>query len=290
MKHLIILNLNKIFISLILFFTQNILFSQVNTATPEDIESFYKSTTCIVKDDKPFSMLNAYIKEAVEKNWHITKYRFIDGADFQKLNQSPEYSFIILTEAEYTENKTKVKLDILNLVLGHKNKSLDDLPDLGSIPLVYADDEEDSYLYKIPAFIKLMQYQIALIKQQKINSPQALLDYHNKFNSEIKGKELWLLEEELSPEINSTVKLNKAGLLKVKITDKDALEVAIEEGKDILFAHIVKPYMADVDAGGRCWKFIISAKDGKIYFAENQKTSHVKESVLNSGDIKKFTR
>ncbi len=235
-------------------------------------------------------MLNAYIKEAIEKNWHITTYRFIDGADFQKLNQSTEYSFVILTEAEYTENKIKVKLDILNLVLGHKNKSLDELPDLGSIPLAYADDEEDIYLYKIPALLKLMQYQIALIKQQKINSPQALLDYHNKFNSEIKGKELWLLEEELSSEVNSIVKLNKAGLTKVKITDKDALEDAIEEGKDILFAHIVKPYMADAYTEGRCWKFIISAKEGKVYFAENQKTGKINEDVLNSGDIKKFTR
>ena len=266
-------------------FTTNI-FSQVSIATNEQVEKFYKTTTCIVKDGKPFSFLNVYLKEAVENNWKITKYKIVEENEFEKLNQREDLSFIILSEAAYTERKQLVTLDVLNVVLGHKGKGLDDMPDLGSIPLAYSNDDELNYLYKIPAIVKLIQYQINVIKQNQISSPQGLMDYHNKFNKEIKNKELWLLEEDLSTEINTIDKIKKIYAYNVKIKTKDEMEEAIKAGKDILFLHLVTPF--EEGQTGKCWKFIISASDGKVYYVDNHQINSVKDKGILPADLKKF--
>jgi len=263
-------------------------FSQVSIATPEQVEKFYKTTTCIVKDSKPFSFLNAYLKDAVENSWKVTKYKIIEENDFESLRQRTDLSFIILSEAEYTEHKQLVKLDVLNIVLGNKGKGLDDMPDLGSVPLAYTDNDEISYLYKIPAIVKLIQYQINVIKQNKISSPQELMDYHNKWNKEIKSKELWLLEGEISPEINTLEKIRKIYPYNVKIKSKDELEEAIKAGKDILFLHLVAPF--EEGQTGKCWKFIISALDGKVYYVDNHDVKDPKENGLIQKDFKKFAQ
>jgi len=278
-----------------LIFTKT--FSQVSIATPDQVDMFYKTTTYVVKDGKPFSLFNSYMKEAVELNWKLTKYKIAEDKDFEKLNQREDLSFIILSEAAYTEKKQTIKLDILNVVLGHKGKGLDDMPDLGSVPLAYTasdeeseseDNSEDKYLYKIPAIIKLIQYQIGVIKQNKINTPQALMDYHNKFTKDIKNKELWLIAEDLSPEMNSLEKIKKNYSYNVKIKTKEELEDAIKRGGDILFAHVVAPF--EEGHKGKCWKFVVSAKDGKIYYIESHEFIVADEVGLSLKDFKKLAQ
>jgi len=263
-------------------------FSQVNLASVEQVEKFYKTTTCVVKDGKPFSFFNDYLKEAVEKNWKATKFKTVEADDFEKLRQREDLSFLVFSEASYTERKQLVNLDVLNVVLGNKGKSLDNMPDLGSIPLAYADADETNYLYKLPALVKLIQYQINVIRQNKISSPQSLIDYHNKWNKDIKNKELWLLQDDLSQEINTLEKIKKVYPFNVKIKTKDELEEAIKSGKDILFLHLVAPY--EEGQTGKCWKFIISALDGKIYYADNHDSNSSDENVLKQKDFKSFAK
>ena len=290
MKQLLKMSLlnNILFIIVFVFLLKTSAFSQISIATSDQVDKFYKSTTCIVKDGKPFSFLNAYLKEAVESNWKITKYKIIEEDEFEKLRQREDLSFIILSEAAYTERKQLVKLDVLNVVLGNKGKGLDNMPDMGSIPLAYSESDELNYLYKIPALIKLIQYQINVIKQNKISTPESLMDYHNKWNKEIKNKELWLLEEDLSPEINTLEKIKKIYPYNVKIKTKDELEEAIKAGKDILFLHLVAPY--EEGQTGKCWKFIIAASDGKVYYVNNHDVNSPKESGLMLTDLRCFAK
>ncbi len=257
--------------------------AQLNVASAQQIEQFYKTTTCVVKDGKPFSFFNVYLKDALEKNWKLTKLKFIEVDEFEKLRQNTEYSFILLSEATFKEGKDIVKLDILNIVLGQKGNGLDDMPDLGSIPLCYTEDDETVYLYKIPALIKMIQYQMDIAFNNKITSPQSLINHHNQYRKEIRSKELWLLYEELTDEVNSGDKLKKAGIINVKIKSKDELEEAIEKGSDILFIHAISPNKENTN--GKMWLIVISAKEGKVFFVKEKNLKNNDENGLGLKDI-----
>ncbi|MDD3877910.1 MAG: hypothetical protein PHT69_14910 [Bacteroidales bacterium] len=263
-------------------------YTQVQVATPEQFRQFKNTTTCVVNTSKPFSFFNAYLKEAVEADWTITPFKFIDENEFENTLSRTDLSFLLISEAAFTERRQQINLEVLNIVLGQRGSSLDDLPDLGSIPLAYAEDEEEKYLYKIPAFIKLIQYQIKAIENNNINNIQQLMDFHNSFNSEIKLKELWLLEDELSPEINTSEKIRSVYPYSFKIVTKDQIEEAVKNEMDILFLHLVAPW--ENQDSGRCWKFIISAKDGKVLYLDNQQITGSSDIGLNKNDLENFKR
>jgi len=263
------------------------MYAQANTAGKTHVEQFFKTTTLVVKDDKPFSFFNVYLKEAMDTYWTITPFKYIEDDEFEKYCQNEDYSFLIFTEASYIENKKAVKVDVLNFVLGHKGDNINNMPDLGTIPLCYVDDDDEKYLYKMPAFVKLIQYQVNMVRENSLYSVMSVLNYHNKFTSEIKNKDLWLIDEELLPEVNTIEKIKKSGLTQVKIKTRDDLEEAIETGKDILFVHIVAPY--EPMQTGKVWKFVIGAKDGKVYFIGEEKYNS-KNSGISESDLRGFAR
>ena len=53
-------------------------FSQNSVGTPEQIKSFFKTKTLVVFDENPFSEANVQLKNAVDKNWKLTEFEFID--------------------------------------------------------------------------------------------------------------------------------------------------------------------------------------------------------------------
>jgi len=269
---------------LLLSFTYFSAHSQLKLAGREDVNRFMKSKTFIVEDLKPFSFFNTRLQEAVKKHWHITPYDFMKADLFEKNWHNPHYSFIIFSEVSFKEQKNTVRLDVLNIVLGQKGRGLDDMPDLGSIPLCYADDDEDVFLYKIPALLKTIQYQIKILNEQNINNPQKLIDYHNTHTHEIKHKTLWLIGEDLSEEVNTKEKIEKVYPFPFKIVSIEELEMAINNSNDILFVHKIAPY--EEHSKGKCWKFIISAKNGQVYYIDTHQVSSIKDNGLL---VKDFT-
>ena len=168
-------------------------------------------------------------------------------------------------------------------MLGQKGNGLDDMPDLGSVPLCYAEDDETVYLYKIPALVKMIQYQINVAIKNKISSPQGLINYHNQFTKEIKTKELCLLDEELSEELKIPAKLAKAGFPNARIKTREELEELIENGDDILFLHAIMPYEEKTVA--KLWLMVISAKDGKVYSVQQNTVKNTSNKGLGLKDL-----
>jgi len=133
-------------------------FAQQNYAKEADFKAFMQSKTLVVLNNTMLSDYNESIKAAVKSLWKITPYEFISQKEFEAKKSNKAFSFLILSDATLEQKEVVMRYNILNLVLGGKAKTLNEMIDLGSVPLSYSDEEENSYLYKIGCIIQFMQY------------------------------------------------------------------------------------------------------------------------------------
>lgn len=244
-------------------------FSQQAVATHEQITAFYKSTTCIVLDDDAFNVYNSAIQEAVKNNWTLTKYQFITTKQFKDMSQNPGYSFLIQTNVFEEKNPTRILYTFLSLVVGEKGKKFEELPEICSFPLSYYDEETEKYEYKIGALILFIQNHINLTYVNSNLNNTNILEYYKKNTSDIGTKEIYVIADELSKDVNSNSKISKYYKGKVKITTEEEIEKAISErNKNVVILHIVAPLLED-KKGGKCYKMLIGASDGKLYYFDS---------------------
>lgn len=271
--------------------------AQAQIGSAAEFQQFLKTKTYVVYEENPFSGFNMVIKDFMNKYWKVTPFAFIEMKEFDVKKTDPNCSFIIITDAVLTKNKlfnTEIKYQytytLMNLILGKKmalnNKDISSMPDLGSVPLSYSEVEEDSYLYKIAGMLNFMQYYV------KYNIEHPGSDYKAvvKANAgEIKTKELWLIKEDLANNVNSLEKIKKIYPYSVKIVTEEELEKAIEDANpNVAFFHKVGPEGTATDA--ICWKFIISAKEGKPLYYDYHKVSNDNPDALLMQDLKDLAK
>ena len=240
--------------------------AQINFANTSEIKLFLKSKTCVVLDeDLAAASFNEALKAWITKFWTITPYEFITTTQFDSKKTSSSYSFIMLSEAEQSEKGVSCKYNFLNLVLGGTS-DLNKMPDLGSVPLSYVDVDESSYLYKIGGLLLFMQTHVKYTNSHPSNK----LSLTNKDSgTDIKTKELWLLNEELPANFNTPEKIKTEYPYKVKLVTKDDIKKAIEDkNPNVVYLHKVGP--EGTMSGGKCWKFLITASNGEVLYYDGQ--------------------
>ncbi len=272
-----------IFIGLMLqalvFFAQDI-----PVATSEQFQRFKSSTTYLVNYDDPFSSFNTYIVEDMQKVWTITPYKVITSSEFESLGKNKDNSFIFLSEAGKTEGDITFNLNLLNIVLGSKSGSMNNMPDLGSAPLSYVwedDDNEDQYLYKMAGILRFFQYYI----QYNIANPGSdIKDVVKANKSKIEGKELWLIQSDMDTDVNTIEKIEKVYSGKVKfVTPEDIRQAVHEANSNVVFLHKVGPGSHN---GYKCMKFLVLASDGCPLYYEMTGVSSGKPDAFLSSDFK----
>lgn len=261
---------------------------EIPLATFENFSSFKKSTTYFVKSDKPFNFFNTYMIEDLEKVWKITPYKVISSADFETLSKNKENSFIFISEIIKEEGKKFAHWDLLNITMGSKSgsKSMNTMPDLGSMPLCYVsedDDDEDAYLYKLAGFLRFFQYYINYNLQNKLTDIKNMVK-ENK--PKLASKELWLVQEDLAPEVNTIDKIKKHYSGKVKIVSKESIREAIHNANEnVVFLHNIKPK----DANGKwCLKILIAAADGCPIYYDITTVKDLNKKGFSIADFKKL--
>lgn len=281
--------MKKIIVFLLIVFLVKFINAQdIQLAETGDYKRFVNSTTYVVKIPDPFSIYNGVIEEILAKMWTITKYEIIEWDEFQQKKSDSKSSFIFLSEAQRVENNKVLKYNILNLVMGSKYDDINKMPDLGSVPLSYADDEfseeEQSYVYKLAGVLQFMQY---YVNYQLTNPGTKLQDVVNKEKEELHQKELWLVHDDLESSINSLSKIKKYYKYDVKIVSRDDIENAIfENNPNVAYLHLVAPKSNTNKS--KCWKFILSAKEGKPLFYSYTRTNDKNPGKLLDKDLKKM--
>jgi hypothetical protein len=233
--------------------------------TKEELEKFKSTKTLIVLEDNPLSDFNSVAKETMPLEWKLTKFDFISWKDFEKLKTDPAYSFILLNQVKFQNDKTNAKYNFLSLLMGGTSPSLGDMADLCSVPLSYTGVNEDHFSYKLGVVLRFMQNHVQMLLENPSLLSVNIFKHYNDNIAELKGKTLFLVADELSKEINTLPKIKKVYAGDVKIVSREDIQNAIEERTpNVVFLHKVGPEKTRIES--RCYKILIGADDAKFYY------------------------
>ncbi len=274
---------------LILLLSAYYLKAQDATATPQDIQRFLKSKTYVVKDPNIFGSYNKAIKDAMEKNWTITEWEFIDETKFAQIRKSYRNSFIRKTKVTFTKDKSKTAYTFLSLLLGNNVGSMKSMPDICSFPLSYYGVDHDKYLYKLGAIVKFMQNHVKVLEENPNLSGKNVFKYYMKNLAELKGKTLYLIKDEVAKDVNTPEKIKKYYSGKVKfVTDEEIRQAILNANPDVVFLHKVGP--GEGQEKMRIYKAIMGAADGKLYYFDYHKYKKGKyPDAFLASDFKKLS-
>ncbi len=267
---------------LVLFAIETI--AQVRPARRRQYAKFFESTTYLVEDRNPFSTFNPTLREAMERHWHLTPIKFITFQEFERMRTNEDASFMIF--ADIKQRNLDEVYEFINFVMGDKKRDFESMPDLGSVPLAYRDADDTNYLYKMGAFVKFMQ----TYAQERATTPRLRLTrFFNVKDDRLKEMELWLLEHELAPQINTVEKIERYYPYRVRITTREEIAKAIAEDRDdVAFFHKIGPEDTQSTGMGKCWKFVISAKDGRVLYSSNHDVDRQNPDALLVSDLERM--
>ena len=263
--------------------------AQSYVPTADDINRFFNTKTMVVLLDNPLLEYNMIIKEVMEQEWTITPFEYISFAQFEELRKDPQYSFLYMSQVTFEHDKTDAKYRFLHLSLGGDYFRKDQMPDIASVPLAYYSVDEDNYNYKLAILVRFIQNHALLIKEHPEIVSANVLQHYNDNIKDIKQKTLYVLEEELAPDVNSTARIKKVYPYKFRIVTKEDITEAIKNRDDnVVFLHKVGPEGTKINA--RCYKVVIGAADANFYYFDYHKISSKDPDGLLEKDFKKMAK
>jgi hypothetical protein len=265
------------------------LFSQEYVPSREDIDAFFLTKTLVVLPNNPLLEYNYVIKEVMEQEWEITDYDFISFSEFEEKRFDPKYSFLYMTQVSFENDKTDARYRFIHLSLGGDYFRMNQMPDLASVPVAYYNVDEEYYAYKLGILVRFIQNHVRLIRDHPEIISANVFKHYNDNIKDIKGKTLYLLENELAKEINSAARIKKIYPYNFKIVTKEEIEQAIKDRRDdIVFLHKVGPEGTKLNA--RCYKVIIGAGDANFYYFDYHKIDNNNPDGLLESDLKKLAK
>jgi hypothetical protein len=263
--------------------------SQNYVPSKEDVKAFFTTKTLVVLEDNPLMEYNYIIKDIMKKEWTITDYDFISSGEFEVKRKDPQYSFIYMAQVTFENDKTDASYRFLHLSLGGDYFRLNEMPDIVAVPLAYYGVDEENYSYKLALLVRFMQNHVKLISEHPEIISANVFKHYNDNIKDIRDKTLYILESELSSDVNSAARIKKVYPYKFKIATREEIAAAIEErNPDVVFLHKVGPEGTKLNA--RCYKMIIGAADANFYYFDYHTVSDKNPDGFLESDFKKLVK
>ena len=262
-------------------------YAQNCTPTAADYERFPSTKTLVVLDDNLFSDFNLAIKKDVKDNWTVTETAFITKKEFEKKRTYPQYSFLLTTTVTYPDDKTHTKYLYFSLIMGKNTKKVKDMPDLISVPLAYANvDDQEEWVYKLPVIIRFMLRHVEnMTANPKLISETPLLMY-NKYSQSLADKTLYLVKSDLEKGCQTESAVEKVYPYKFKLVSQADVRKALEDKDDnIVILHKIGPKK---NYKSRCFKMLMGAGDASVYYFDYHTVSLKNPDALLEKDLKKI--
>ncbi|MEE9462699.1 MAG: hypothetical protein V3V53_12750 [Bacteroidales bacterium] len=267
----------------------SLLVSAQYVPTPDDLDHFLKTKTLVVKDKNPLNTFDAEIEEVMAKEWDITEYEFIPFSEFEEKRMNPEYSFLFLATVVFEKDKLNAKYRFLNVSLGGDYFLIGMMPDLVSVPVSYTNVEDESYNYKLGILVRFAQQHLRLIHANPEIISNNVFKRYNDNMKDVKQKTLYLLEDELANDVNSTSRIRKVYPHDFKLVTREEIRQAISDrDEDVVFLHKVGPEGTRLKA--RCYKVLIGAADASFYYFDYHMINDKKPDGFLSKDLKKISK
>ena len=257
--------------------------------TQEDLDHFYTTKTYVVLETNAISDYNIEIQDAVKKFWDITEYEFLPMKDFAEKSKDKNASFLYLATVSFEKDKSNARYQFLCLSLGGDRISIDDLRDLANIPMSYYGVDGDHYAYKLGIMIRFLQYHVRLITEKHEIVSQNVYKYYNENMADVKGKTLYLVEEELDRDVNSLAKIRAIYPGDVELVDRETIkELIMAEDPDALVLHKVGPEGKKMNA--RVYKILIGLAEAQFYYFDYHKVTNKNPDAFLESDFKKLAK
>jgi hypothetical protein len=280
----------KRIVSLLIFagaFTM--IFAQGYVPSRQDVDALFTTKTLVVLEDNPLMEYNSIIKKVMQQEWNITEFGFITSKEFEQKRMDAQYSFIYMSRVTFESDKTDASYRFLHLSVGGDYYRLNEMPDIASVPLAYYDVEEESYAYKLAILVRFLQNHAKLLKEHPEIISANVFKHYNDNIKDIKGKTLYLLQEELAPSVNTVARIKKVYPYKFEIVTMEDIEQAIKDrNPDVVFLHKVGPEGTKLDA--RCYNIIIGAADANFYYFDYHKISDKNPDGFLESDFKNLVK
>ncbi len=255
----------------------------------EEILSFFTTKTLVVLEDNPLNEYNRVIREVMQQEWSVTGYDFITFKEFEEKRSDPDYSFLYPSKVTFENDKTDAAYRFIHLSLGGDYFRLAEMPDMASVPLSYHNVEEDAYLYKLGVLIRFIQQHVLLIRENPEIVSSNVLEYYNSNIRKISGKTLYLVADELVPDMRTEAAIRKIYPFPFRFVTPDEIrQAASRKDPDVVFLHKVGPEKGGMNA--RCYKVIIGASDATFYYFDYHMISDRNPNGFLAADFKKLVR
>ncbi len=279
----------KRFSLIILLVLPGILLYSQYVPTPEDLEHFLTTKTLVVRDQNPLNTFDGEMQTVMDQEWDITEWDIIPYAEFEEKRKNPEYSFLFMTTIIFEKDKLQAKYKFLNLSLGGDYAKLNMMPDLVSVPVAYANVEDDSYNYKLGILVRFIQNHIRLIHEHPEIISTNVFKHYNDNMKDVKTKNLYLLPGEMAKDVNSAARIQKIYPHPFKLVEKDDIRDAISKrDPEVVFLHKVGPEGTRLNA--RCYKILIGAGDASFYYFDYHMIDDKNPDGFLAKDLKKISK
>jgi len=283
--------MRKLFIALLFGLLAGNVIAQNYIPSEADLNQFLNSKLYVVLESNPIAEYNFKIQESIKNEWTLTPYEFISVKDFESMFNDPGKSFLMMTQVVFENDQTKVRYNFLSMFLGMKEaKLIKELHDIAAIPLAYTEVDEEFWVYKMDALVRFMQNHIINMRDNPKMIKKNILEYYNQNMKDIKQKTLYVIKEEIAPNINNEDKLKKIYPFSVKFVTSEEVEKAIyDRDPNVVFLHKVGPQGTRLKA--RCYKMIVGAADANFYYFDYHWVEKGKdEDALLDKDFKKMAK
>jgi hypothetical protein len=279
--------MRKIFAIILLITSCCLLSGQSPFPTGNEIKQFIASKTCVVLEDGN-TVYNTYISQAMKEYWKITPFEFIKLSDFGTRRSDPSYSFIILTETNFENDKSNAVFNFINLLQGKDIEELGKMPEICAIPLSFAGEDDMEYGYKLGAILAFMQKHAQMISEDPSLTGRRYLRYYNKYIPEVINKKILVKQEDLSPAIGTIDKIRAFYRYDIEIVPEEVIVKAIQDKRpNTLILHKVGPVG---ERSGHCFKMLIGTDDSNMYYYNQHAIDKANPNGLLPADLKRLAK
>lgn len=261
--------------------------AQKAVGNAKDLAAFFKTTTCLVTEQDDFSPYNGIMQKAMKEFWTITPYQVISYSDFDKMKNKSQYSFIVLTTV-YPDKKFDIQYNALSVVMGAPGKRFEELPEIGSFPLTFYNQDDWQYLNKIGSILLFLQNHIRITSENKNLNQFTILNYYKKNTPSLKNKTIYFTEDQLDKDVNTIEQIQKIYKGDVKIVESAEIEkIVYNKDENAVLAHIVTSEETTSNTI-KSFKYLIGAFDGKLYYIEEKTTTKDQKFMFYKSDFSNF--
>lgn len=270
----------------IVLLSQLLVSAQGPYPTADQIKGFRNTTLLVVLDGRDVAF-DAYLKDAINKHWNISEFKFVDTEEFDAQKSNPNYSFLATLQVQFDRDPEEHVYHFLYVLLSHPTADLQEMPVIAQVPFLGSTLTSSSHLHKTEMLVKFIQNYTTQVVASNGDQKYRKLKHLNKGIRKLKSKTLILSEDQIDPSLRDEESLSKAYKHVVKLVSSDNLvDLMGKAEKGNVFIHLVAP---DEDAtSGQCFKMIIEPATGEAFFYKKHKINSSRPPVFLKRDFRQI--